>query len=131
MIELSTPDGEAAFRMSVADDLRAAQFQGSAIGAQLALFLEPDRTPAVDTAYDRGVQDCIEGKTARSPYDPSVPQTQSYLKGYTDEQERRLKAGITKLEPAKGYIPMTAEELTNQQAEAKKAMAMDKPAGNA
>jgi hypothetical protein len=40
------------------------------------------------------VQDSMDGKTAKSPYDPSVPQTQSYLKGYHDETERRLKAGI-------------------------------------
>lgn len=99
MHELSTPGGEEAFRLSVANDLIAAQYQGAAIGQQLALFLEPDRTPAVDIGYDQGVQDCIEGKTAKSPYAPSVPQTQSYLKGYADEQERRLKGGIKKLEP--------------------------------
>ncbi len=134
MLELSTPEGEAAFRMSVASDLIAAQFQGAAIGSQLALFLDPDKVTAVsgsvNDAYDLGVDECAKGKTARSPYLTS-PETQSYLKGYTDEQERRVKAGITKLEPAKGYIPMTAEEFQNQQAEAKKAQAMDKPAGNA
>lgn len=99
MVELSTAEGEAAWRMTIANDLIAAQYQGAAIGQQLALFLEPDRTPAVDIGYDQGVQDCMEGKTAKSPYAPSVPQTQSYLQGYADEQERRLKGGIKKLEP--------------------------------
>jgi hypothetical protein len=99
MVELSTPEGEQAWRMTIANDLIAAQYQGAAIGQQLALFLEPDRTPAVDIAYDQGVFDCVEGKTAKSPYAPSVPQTQSYLKGYADEQERRLKGGIKKLDP--------------------------------
>lgn len=98
MVELSTPEGEAAWRMTIANDLIAAQYQGAAIGQQLSLFLEPDRTPAVDIAYDQGVQDCIEGKTARSPYDPSLPQTQSYLKGYADEQDRRMNK-FKKLNP--------------------------------
>ncbi len=121
MIELSTPEGEAAFRMSVADDLRAAQFQGSAIGAQLALFLEPDRTPAVDTAYDLGTHDCSEGKTCRAPYDPSVPQYASYMRGFQDEQERLIKSGIKKLDaPSGGFIPISADELSSQQAEAER-----------
>lgn len=96
MVELSTPDGEAAWRMTIANDLIAAQYQGAAIGQQLALFLEPDRTPSEDIAYDQGVQDSIDGKAAKSPYAPSVPQTQSYLRGYHDETERRVKKGITK-----------------------------------
>lgn len=100
MVELSTPEGEAAWRMTIANDLIAAQYQGAAIGQQLALFLEPDRTPAVDVAYDLGVQDSIDGKAAKSPFDPSVPQSQSYLKGFHDETERRVRKGITKLEPA-------------------------------
>lgn len=99
MVELSTPEGEAAWRMTIANDLIAAQYQGAAIGQQLALFLEPDRTPSVDIAYDEGVQDSMDGKTAKSPYDPSLPQTQSYLKGYHDETERRIKAGIKPTEP--------------------------------
>jgi hypothetical protein len=99
MVELSTPEGEAAWRMAIANDLIAAQYQGAAIGQQLSLFLEPDRTPAVDVAYDQGQQDCMDGKTAKSPYAPDLPQTQSYLKGYHDETERRLQKGMKKLEP--------------------------------
>lgn len=119
--QLSTPEGEAEFTEKTANLLMAAQYVGAAIGTQLALFLSPDRTPSVDIAMDEGVQDCIEGKVARPGYDPSTPQYKSYLKGFADEQERRVKAGITKLEAPKGYIPMTAEELDNQHAEAKKA----------
>lgn len=124
---LATPEGEEEFRDKTASLLTAAQYVGAAIGTQLALFLSPDRTttasirPLVDVAYDLGVGDCIAGKVARSPYEPLTEQSQSYFKGFADEQERRLKAGITKLEPAKGYIPMTAEEFAKQQAEAKAA----------
>jgi hypothetical protein len=96
MVELSTPEGEAAWRMTIANDLIAAQYQGAAIGQQLTLFLEPDRTPAVDIAYDQGVQDSMDGKTAHPGYDPSTPQHAKYMDGFHAETERRLKAGIKK-----------------------------------
>lgn len=128
MVELSTPEGEAAWRMTIANDLIAAQYQGAAIGQQLALFLEPDRTPAVDIAYDQGVQDSMDGKTAKSPYDPSVPQTQSYLRGYHDETERRVKAkgGISKLETGEP-APTRTDEMAGKRA----AAITDAPAGTA
>ena len=84
---------------TIANDLIAAQYQGAAIGQQLALFLEPDRTPSVDIAFDEGVQDSMDGKTAKPGYDPSVPQYKRYMEGYSAETERRVKAGIGKLEP--------------------------------
>ena len=70
-----------------------------AIGAQLQLFIEPDRTPAVDIAYEQGIQDAMDAKSAISPYDPSVPQHTEYLRGYSDEQERRMRKGFKQLEP--------------------------------
>jgi hypothetical protein len=94
MVELMTPEGEAAFRANVAADLVAAQWQGAEIGAQLQLFLEPDRTPSVDMAYEEGVQDAMDGKTAIPKYAPSVPQHQRYMDGFHAETERRVKAGI-------------------------------------
>lgn len=99
MADLMTPEGEAAFKANVANDLLAAQWQGAEIGAQLQLFMEPDRTPAVDIAYEAGVQDSMDGKSAISPYDPSLPQTQHYLRGHADDQERRMKNGFKQKEP--------------------------------
>lgn len=93
-IQLETPEGEADFKALVANDLLAAQYQGAAIGSQLQLFLEPDRTPAVDMAYDEGQKDCLEGKAAKPGYAPSTPQHARYMEGYHDETERRVKAGI-------------------------------------
>lgn len=95
MVDLMTPEGEAAFRANVAADLVAAQWQGAEIGAQLSLFLDDkDRTPATDMAYEEGVQDSMDGKTAKPGYDPSVPQYQRYLAGFNDETARRIKEGI-------------------------------------
>lgn len=98
--KLSTPEGEEEFRQETANLLIAAQYVGAAIGQQLSLFLEPDRTPAVDTAYDLGTQEAMEGKTCKPPYDPSTAQAASYIKGWQDEQDRRMAKGFKKLETA-------------------------------
>ena len=127
MHELSTPEGEEAFRLSTANDLIAAQYAGATIGQQLHLFLEPDRTPAVDMAYDEGVQDCMEGKTAKPKYDPSVPQHANYMKGYHDETERRLKTGIKKLEPTEEATETGTADMAAKRAET----AIGETAGNA
>lgn len=94
MVDLMTPEGEAAFRASIMSDLQAAQWQGSKIGTQLSLFSEPDRTPSADIAYDEGQQDSMDGKTANPKYAPSVPQHAAYMRGYHEETERRVKDGI-------------------------------------
>lgn len=93
-IQLDSPEGEAEFKSLIANDLLAAQYQGAAIGSQLQLFLEPDRTPAVDMAKDEGTKDAMEGKSAKPGYDPSTPQYQSYLSAYNEEQARMVKTGI-------------------------------------
>ncbi len=93
-ILMDSPEGEEQIRMEIANRLLAAQWAGSVLGQQLALFLEPDRTPAVDMAYDEGVRDCIEGKTAKPGYSPDTAQAMRYLEGYHDETARRVKSGI-------------------------------------
>ena len=98
-IELDTPEGEAEFKARIADDLRAAQYSGAPIGAQLTLFIEPDRTPSVDMAFDEGTKDCMEGKTANPRYAPETAQYRRYLEGYHAETERRVTGGIKKKEP--------------------------------
>jgi hypothetical protein len=97
-IQLETPEGEAEFKSSVANDLLAAQYVGAAIGSQLSMFMEPDRTPAVDIAADEGQKDALEHKAAKPKYDPSTPQFQIYMESYLAEQSRQVKAGIGKLD---------------------------------
>lgn len=93
-IQLDTPEGEAEFKSLVANDLLAAQYAGVPIGSQLTLFLEPDRTPAVDMAFDEGQRDSMEGKTANPGYAPSTPQFARYMEGFNGDTERRIKDGI-------------------------------------
>lgn len=96
-IQLDTPEGEAEFKSLIANDLLAAQYAGAPIGSQLTLFMEPDRTPAVDIAASEGQADAMSNKIAKPSYDPSTPQHKSYMAAYHKEQGRQLKAGIKPL----------------------------------
>lgn len=99
MVDLTTPEGEEALKLSLTQTLEAARWSNSPIGAQLDMFMEPDRRPAVDMAYEEGVADAMEGKSPKPGYDPSVPQHASYMKGWNEEQERMIKKGIKPTEP--------------------------------
>jgi hypothetical protein len=60
-IWLSTPEGEAEFKAEMANRLLAAAYSDADIGDQLSLFLDHNRTPAVDRAYKEG-QSTRDGK---------------------------------------------------------------------
>lgn len=93
MIECDTPEGEAAARALIAQQLQAAQWNNSKLGDQLGLFLEPDRTPSVDVAYDAGKFDSASNRPRKPNYDPSTEQYRSYMAGYDDHQ-RQLSGGF-------------------------------------
>jgi hypothetical protein len=109
-IQLDSPEGEAEFKALIANDLLAAQYAGAPIGSQLQLFLEPDRTPAVDMAYDEGVKDSMENRQANPGYAPETEQYRRYMQGFHDDTERRTKAGITATEPRAETLAKAREE---------------------
>jgi hypothetical protein len=91
------PKQEAKITGEVSLRLRVARWISHPMGDQLDLFAEPDRTPAVDRAYDEGKQACMSHERASPTYSPGIPQYTRWLQGYHDEQERQVKAGIKKL----------------------------------
>lgn len=108
---LQTPEGEAEFKAEMANRLLAAAYSDAAIGDQLSLFLDGDRTPAVDRAYKEGQTSAMKNEAAVPKYDPDTDQYRAFMEGYHAEQERQVKAGIGKLDPkaakanAKGKKP--------------------------
>lgn len=87
MIEAATPEGEAKMRAAVERMRRAAEYMGSPLGAQLTLFDEPDRTPAVDRARAEGQRDGMQGKSLTNPYAPELEQHAAYAEGWHDGQK--------------------------------------------
>lgn len=97
--EIQQADGEKKKKAAIARNLQIARWLGCDLGAQLDLFLQDERVPAVDRSYEEGKTDSLTGKSAKPDYDPSTPQHASYMQGYHDATESRIKSGITKLHP--------------------------------
>jgi hypothetical protein len=98
-LQMETPEGEAEFKAEIANRLLAAAYSDADVGDQLSLFLDHDRTPAVDRAYKEGQTRAMENKSLQCSYAPETEQYRAFSEGYHAEQERQIKAGIKKLEP--------------------------------
>lgn len=100
-IEVETAEKEAKARAQIARRLTIARYMGSDLGAQLELFLEPDRTPAADRAYHEGQTASMKGETPRPDYAPETEQFRQFMAGYNDDQANRIKKGIKKTDAQK------------------------------
>lgn len=94
-IELQTPEGEAAFRARLAEEQEIASWNG--VGVQVDMFAD-ERQPAEDRAYEEGRRAGMKGESNRPPYDPSVPQHQKWLAGYSDGNAVLASEGIKQLQ---------------------------------
>jgi hypothetical protein len=98
--QLETAEAEEKARAKIARNFKIAKIVGSDIGAQLDMFEQPSRIPAVDRAAEEGQRASMEGKTAAPKYDPSTPQYRAYMDAYHADQEQRIKDGIKPTEAA-------------------------------
>lgn len=85
--QLATVKGDAKVQAEVKDRLQVAQWMGHPMGAQLDMFSQPDRTPAVDRAFEDGKTAGMEGRVRRPPHSPETPQHESWMNGYYQGQE--------------------------------------------
>ena len=87
MIELDSEEGHKAVVDRIRAQAKAARWAGLPVGTQIELSLaEPDRTPAVDRAYDEGKQASMGNKTPKPPYSPETPQHRRWMDGYHEHQ---------------------------------------------
>lgn len=84
--KLETAEAEAKTRAQIARNLVIARFMGSDLGAQLDLFLAPDRTPAADRAYHEGQTASMSNTAAIPSYAPETEQYRQYMAGFHDHQ---------------------------------------------
>jgi hypothetical protein len=78
--------GETKIKADVTTRLRVARYIGHKLGAQYDLFAEPDRTPAVDTAYDAGKMASMNNEPRKPPHAPETEQYRAWVAGYNDHQ---------------------------------------------
>jgi hypothetical protein len=127
-IELADLKKEKKVIADVETRLRVARWIGHKMGNQMDLFAEPDRTPAVDRAFDEGKQASMENQPRKSPYAPGLPQEAQWFDGYDKDQER-LQGGVgrgkdtppapggagTATEPPKSGMHMSRKDYQEQQ----------------
>lgn len=133
-IAVETAENEARERAAIARKLKIAKIMGSSLGAQLDMFLEPDRTPLADRAYAEGEKASMENKSggASPPYDPSTEAYRQYMAGFHAHQATLAK-GIKPINPAvQEDVKTTAEQkATVAQQKAQDAKIFDRPNGGA
>ena len=94
MVELDSPEGEAAVISRIRAQATAAKWAGLPVGTQIELSLgQPDRTPAVDRAYDEGKKASMENQPRKPPHAPETEASRAWFAGYDDNQ-RELAGGI-------------------------------------
>ena len=98
--EMQGDGGEKKRKAAIARQLTIAKWLGCDLGSQLDLFVEPERVPAVDRAFEEGRTASMSGMPAKPSYDPDTEQYRQYMAGFHADTENRLKKGITKLHPA-------------------------------
>ena len=91
--QLTDVKGETKVKSEIEERLKVARWMGHPLGAQLDLFDQPDRTPAVERAYDEGKMASMQDHPARPSYAPETPQYAQYMAGYHDHQ-RELAGGL-------------------------------------
>lgn len=94
--------GEKARKAAIARQLTIAKWLGCDLGNQLDLFVEDERVPAADRAYEEGVTDCLQNIAAKPSYAPDTEQYRRYMAGFHDTTAKMVngKGGIGKLHPA-------------------------------
>jgi hypothetical protein len=106
-LNVQSPEKEAETKAAIHRQLVIAAFLNSDLGTQADLFAEPvAEIPSSDRAYDEGRIQALANKPAKPDYDPGTPGYSQYLAGFHSITSELIQSG---------FVPMTAEELENQQ----------------
>jgi hypothetical protein len=113
--QIQEAEGEKAKKAAIARDLTIAKWLGCDLGTQLDLFVQDERVPLAERAYEEGKIASMQNQAAVPSYDPSTEGYREYMRGFHDHQAT-LASGI-KPTPTSG-VAMTREEYKRQQAKA-------------
>lgn len=107
--QIQGADGEKAKKAAIARDLTIAKWLGCDLGSQLDLFVEDERVPASDRAFEEGKAASMQNLPAKPSYDPGTAQYRQYMAGF-HEHQATLAKGIKPTNPAvKADVKATAE----------------------
>lgn len=98
LILLDHPTGGEVLKIKIERQLRLARWANASVGTQFR-FDDFDGTPAVDAARELGKTAGLKGDTCKPPYDPSVPQYDSWINGWQEGQAVLASNFREKLKP--------------------------------
>lgn len=96
MVELRSPEGEAALKERMEAQARVARWMGLPLGIQGDLF-PGDPRPDDERAFDNGRRTGLQGEPCKPPHDPSVPQHDAWINGWQAGQKVLLETKIRPL----------------------------------
>jgi len=86
-IEMQGAEGEKNKKAAIARELTIARWLGYDLGAQLDMFLEPERVPASERAYSEGQTASMTGKPLKCDYHETTEQYREFVRGFNEHQE--------------------------------------------
>jgi hypothetical protein len=122
-------EGEKVKKATISRSLRIARWLGMDLGAQLDMFEQDARVPAIDRAYEEGKSQAMQGISLKCDYAQETEQYRTFAAGWHHGQEI-LSKGFKKLHPEvaadeKAKIVKKAER---EAAQAEDAKVFDAPA---
>ena len=122
-------EGEKAKKNAITRSLRIARWLGMDLGAQLDMFEQDARVPAIDRAYEEGKSQAMQGQSLKCDYSPDTEQYRTFSAGWHHGQEI-LSKGFKKLHPeveADERVKLIKKQ-EREAAQAEDAKAFDAPA---
>lgn len=122
-------EGEKVKKAAIARSLRIARWLGMDLGAQLDMFEQDARVPAIDRAYEEGKSQAMQGISLKCDYSPDTEQYRTFAAGWHHGQEI-LSKGFKKLHPevAADEKAKLIKKEQREAAQAEDAKAFDAPA---
>lgn len=99
MIQLETPEGEAALKAKVQEQLQVMRWANVNIDFQGDLFPEVDRRDAEEKAFQEGKRAGLTGKSKQPPHHPGTPQYAAWMSGW-EEGQTVVAGGFKPMPPA-------------------------------
>jgi hypothetical protein len=122
-------EGEKVKKAAISRSLRIARWLGMDLGAQLDMFEQDARVPAVDRAYEEGKSQAMQGLSLKCDYSPDTEQYRTFAAGWHHGQEI-LSKGFKRLHPevAADEKAKLIKKAEREAAQAEDAKAFDAPA---
>lgn len=100
LIALDTPEGEAAMKAEMVRQARVMRWMNIPIGTQGGLFVDADRMPITERAFNEGKRQGLAGESCDNKHHHTTEAHRAHNDGYAEGQTTKATKGFSKLDPA-------------------------------